>query len=364
MSSPRRFCSSATSASRRIATTSFRRCARFRRSFRTTLVEPSGSRASSRRAARNPRSFPTTPSSSTPILRRSGGLPRAARCTSRRARSGSSRERRCSRGFALSDPYGLAASLAHRAAIRSLLHAGPADAGRLRRPRDRARAAAIRATDPELYRPLRVPRLECDVLFYGKWTPYRDALATALAARFRLKLHAYAGETRWSVPTLPPLDTPEALRAALSGARLTLETALLDDAQGKYRDAFRITPRAFFAASCGVPTLVEEFPRLRDFFEPGVEIATFTTPGTSLPAPGSSSPTKPRAAPWAAAPGSGPCGSTPGTAASRRSCSTSGVAPAAPAASRALARYGRIGIANAFTRNTAICAFVMLASGQ
>ena len=61
------------------------------------------------------------------------------------------------------------------------------------------------------------------------------------------------------------------------GTRLALETALLDDAEGKYRGAFRITPRAFFAASCGVPSIVEAFPGLREFFEPDREIATFGT---------------------------------------------------------------------------------------
>ncbi len=61
---------------------------------------------------------------------------------------------------------------------------------------------------------------------------------------------------------------------------MTLETARLDDAEGKYKDAFRITPRAFFAASCGVPSLIESFPGLDDFFQPGVEIATFDSPET------------------------------------------------------------------------------------
>jgi spore maturation protein CgeB len=80
------------------------------------------------------------------------------------------------------------------------------------------------------------------------------------------------------VPVQPPLDTPDALRAGLNGARLALETARLDDAEGKYKDAFHITPRVFFAASCGVPSLIEEFPAVAESFAPGAEIATYRSP--------------------------------------------------------------------------------------
>ncbi len=178
--------------------------------------------------------------------------------------------------FALSDPYGLAASIAIAPEF-DLFYTQ--DAGTLPDYAMR-RIAAKRcdpATDPELYRPERAAP-ECDVLYYGKWTPYRDGLVAALAARFRVHVHAYEGERRWSVPTLPALDTPETLRAGLNRCRLALEPALLDDAQGRYRGAFRITPRAFFAASCGVPALVEAYDGLKEFFEPGLEIAAFASP--------------------------------------------------------------------------------------
>ena len=92
-----------------------------------------------------------------------------------------------------------------------------------------------------------------------------------------VRLHAYEGEKRWTIPSLPPLDTPDALAGALNGARLALETALVDDVHGKLRGTFRLTPRAVFAASCGVPSLVESFPGLSEAFEPGVEIAVFPT---------------------------------------------------------------------------------------
>jgi len=176
--------------------------------------------------------------------------------------------------FALSDPYGLAASIAIAPEFDLFYTQDPQTLPDYALRRVKARRCDP-ATDPELYFPERAAP-ECDVLYYGKWTAYRDGLVSALSARFRVRVHAYEGETRWSVPVLPPLDTPEALRAGLNRCRLALDPALLDDAQGSYRGRFRITPRAFFAASCGVPSLVEAFPLLAEFFDPGVEIATFS----------------------------------------------------------------------------------------
>lgn len=184
--------------------------------------------------------------------------------------------------FALSDPQGIEASMTIAPQFDLFYTQDPQTL-----PAYAARGIAARrcdpATDAELYRPQRVEP-DCDVLFYGKWTPYRNDLVSALAQRFRVRVHAYAGETRWSVRAHPPLDTPDALCAALNHARLALETALVDDVQGKYRGTFRITPRAFFAASCGVPSLVESWAAVPDFFTPGVEIATFAGKDDVLPA--------------------------------------------------------------------------------
>jgi spore maturation protein CgeB len=183
-------------------------------------------------------------------------------------------------GFALSDPYGLRASLAIAREF-DLFYTQDPQALPDYRAAGVAAGRCEPATDPELYRPdpARARRdAECDVLYYGKWTPYRDAILSALGRGVRLRVHAYAGDTRWTVPVQPPLDTPDALRAALNGARVALETARLDDADGRYRDTFRITPRAFFAASCGVPSLIEDFPSLSDYFAPGHEIATYRSP--------------------------------------------------------------------------------------
>ncbi len=178
-------------------------------------------------------------------------------------------------GFALSDPYGLEASLAIAPEF-DLFYTQDAQTIPAYASRGITARRCDPATDPELYRPIKTAPV-CDILYYGKWTPYRNDLLEALSAKFSVRLHGYEGEKRWTVPTRPPLETPDALATALSGARLALETALVDDVHGKYRGTFRLTPRALFAASCGVPTLVEGFPRLSETFEPGVEIAVFPT---------------------------------------------------------------------------------------
>ena len=119
---------------------------------------------------------------------------------------------------------------------------------------------------------------ECDIVYYGKWTAYRDGLVAALAARFPCACTPTTASRAGACRSCRRSTRPTTLRAGLNRARLALEPALLDDAQGRYRGAFRITPRAFFAASCGVPSLIESFDGLAEFFEPGVEIAAFTSP--------------------------------------------------------------------------------------
>lgn len=185
-------------------------------------------------------------------------------------------------GFTLSDPYGLAASFTIAPEFDLFYTQDPQTI-----PDYASRGIVARrcdpATDPELYRPLK-REAECDILHYGKWTPYRDAIVAALAVRFRVRVHAYAGEKRWSVPARPPLDTPEALNEAINRARLVLEIACLDDGPGKYRGSFRITSRAIYAASCGVPVLVEPFGGLSAFFDPGAEAVTFASPQEAVAA--------------------------------------------------------------------------------
>jgi len=183
-------------------------------------------------------------------------------------------------GFALSDPVGLEASLQIAQEFDLFYTADPqtldvyfANGINIRR--------CDPAVDPELYRPLGL-QPDCDMLFYGKWTPYRDSILRLLASRFIVHVHAHHGEQRWSVPTLPPLDTPQALSETINRARLSLEFTLLDDVEGQFRGTSRITNRPQFAAACGIPSLCDYFDRLNEFFEPGVEIEVFRSPFEAL----------------------------------------------------------------------------------
>lgn len=176
-------------------------------------------------------------------------------------------------GFALSDPLGVEVS-ARIAPEFDLFYTSDPQTVPIYRERGLVVRRCDPATDPELYRPLGLEP-DCDILFLGKWTPHRDAVVARLAARHRVCVHAHASETRWSVPTEPLLPTPETLCEALNRAKLALEFAVLDDAPEPFRGTARLTNRPQFAASCETPSLIDEFDRLPEFFEPGVEIASF-----------------------------------------------------------------------------------------
>jgi len=107
----------------------------------------------------------------------------------------------------------------------------------------------------------------------GLGLPDRDYYVRddSTARTLRTAYLEYVSRTLGLLGDAPAVADSEAQRI------LALETALVDDVHGKYRGTFRLTPRAFFAASCGVPTLTEAFPALSGAFEPGVEIATFAS---------------------------------------------------------------------------------------
>jgi len=182
-------------------------------------------------------------------------------------------ERTVFAGFALSDPLGLEIS-AKIAPEFDLFYTSDPQTVEIYRSRGLVVRRCDPATDPELYRPLGLPR-ETDILFLGKWTAHREGVLRALAARFRVAIHAHSWESRWTLPTLPPLPTPEALCDALNRTKLALEFAVLDDAPEPFRGTSRLTNRPQFAASCETPSLIDRFDRLPEFFEPGVEIASF-----------------------------------------------------------------------------------------
>lgn len=176
-------------------------------------------------------------------------------------------------GIALSDPLGLAASLEIAPRFDLFYTQDPQTVPVYREHGVDVRRCDL-AIDPSLIPPANHAP-DCDVLYFGKWTHYRDEVVATLARRFDVRVHAYANERRWSVPAMPPLEDPEELGAALAKSRLALELARLDDAPEPYRDTYRITYRPYFAAACGIPTLIERFDRLGEFFEPGEEIAAF-----------------------------------------------------------------------------------------
>lgn len=176
-------------------------------------------------------------------------------------------------GLALSDPLGLDASFEIAPEFDLYYTQDPQTL-----PFYAARGIEARrcdpATDPELYRPLDLPA-EDDVLFLGKWTPHRDELVRRLSQRFRVAVHAHAGDSRWTIPARPPLSSPVELCAGINRARLMLEFTVLDDAEGPFRGTSRMTNRPQFAAACGVPTLIDPFEHISDFFEPGLEIEVY-----------------------------------------------------------------------------------------
>lgn len=176
-------------------------------------------------------------------------------------------------GFAFSDPFGLEASLEIAREFDLFYTQDPQTIDVYLAHGIKARRCDP-AIDPELYRPIEAQK-DCDILFYGKWTPYRNNTLRILAERFQVKVHAYQGETRWSVPVLPPLNDPQSLCEALNRSRLALEIAVMDDATGQFKGASRMTNRVQFAAACEIPSLIEYFDRLPEFFEPGVEISAY-----------------------------------------------------------------------------------------
>ncbi len=177
-------------------------------------------------------------------------------------------------GLALSDPLGLEASLVIGKAFDLFYTQDPNTI-----PHYEGEGIAVRtclpAVDPGLYRP--TPGGEpCDVLYVGKWTPYRHRLVEALSTHCKVRVHTRTGETRFSVPVHPPLTTPDQLARACSAARLALETALVELPGSPLDGTHRITNRPQFAAACGTPSLSEPFANLALFFEPGREIATYS----------------------------------------------------------------------------------------
>ena len=178
-------------------------------------------------------------------------------------------------GFAASDPLGLTGSFAIAPEFDLFYTQDPHSV-----PAYRQQGLSVRAYLPAIDTGAFVPlerEKEWDVLFVGKWTPYRDALVRALSERFAVRVFTYAEESQWSVPTRPPLNSPEEVCEAMARSRLALECALVDDSRaGDLEGSVRLTNRPQIAAACGVPSLVEDFDLLARFFAPGTEIEPYS----------------------------------------------------------------------------------------
>ena len=178
-------------------------------------------------------------------------------------------------GIALSDPLGLEASMAVAPEFDIFYTQDPQTI-----PTYAAAGLDVRrcdlAVDTEIFR--RVPcDPTCDAVFVGKWTPYRDRMLRSLTDRCTVAIHTHRGEDRWSLPTLPELDTPDDLCRAFSGARLAIDFALVEQPGNLFDGTYRMTPRTQLAAACAVPTLIEAFSGLDELFTPGTEVVTFSS---------------------------------------------------------------------------------------
>ena len=176
-------------------------------------------------------------------------------------------------GLTFSDPIGLAASIAIAPHFDLFYTHDPGSLPAFAAAGLRVRESAL-AVDDELFAPLPVPK-RWDVFFAGKWTPRRQEVVHALSGVCRVRLHGHEGETRWDPRAGPTLVTPESLAEAIASAHLSLEFAVIDDYPPPIGGSWRITPRAQFAAACGVPSLVEDHPLLARYFVPGREIVTY-----------------------------------------------------------------------------------------
>lgn len=177
-------------------------------------------------------------------------------------------------GIALSDPQALPASLQVAPAFDLFF---TQDCGSLPRYREHGVEARYLplAADPEMFVPRMVIKKSWDVLYVGKWTPYRDALVSALGEVATVRVLAYRGEGRWRMPVEPQVDDEPSLAEEMNRARLVLDPTRVELQPDPARDAYRITPRALMAAACGVPPLVEERCPLDGLLTPGKELATF-----------------------------------------------------------------------------------------
>ena len=176
-------------------------------------------------------------------------------------------------GFALSDPLGAEATEAIAPKF-DLYYSQDPQSVAIYRAKGLRVGRCDPAVDPRTVKFKPMPK-DLDVIFVGKWTPLRNALISRLSTIVRVGVFTNDGETRWDVEPLGSLPSPESLSLAFSRAHLALEVARVENQHG-LTGFYRLTNRTQFAALCFVPSLIEPFPFLSDFFEPGEEIETYS----------------------------------------------------------------------------------------
>lgn len=178
-------------------------------------------------------------------------------------------------GIALSDPQALRTSLEIAPYFHLFYTQDPQTLSQYQASGINARRLDL-AVDPQDFRPLPVEKL-WDVVFVGKWTPYRNRLLTFLAKQLAVKVFTHAGENRWDIPVEAPLNDTASLCSAFNQARVALDVGLVEEGEPQFQGTVRITPRTFMAAACAVPVLINADASVSEYFRPGIEIATFTS---------------------------------------------------------------------------------------
>lgn len=149
---------------------------------------------------------------------------------------------------------------------------------RLERSFGARRALALHcAVDPEVHRPIPVPR-RWDLGYLGTWSADRQPGLERLLLeparrrpdrRFAVVGALYPSDVDWPAAVERIEHLPPAAHAAFyCGQRLTLNLTRADMAAAGWSPSVRL----FEAAACGVPILSDDWPGLDAFFEPETEI--------------------------------------------------------------------------------------------
>lgn len=175
-------------------------------------------------------------------------------------------------GIALSDPNARMTSLAIIPRFRRFYTQDPDSVATYRAAGLDVRLC-LSATSPRIFHfPSSLP--DVDVLYFGKWSDEREAvLATLVRRGISVRIHAHAGEQRWKLPTLSPLNSPGELAAAVPLGRVAIDFTRVDHDANQV--TFRASNRAQIAALGGVLPVIENRRAATWLYEPDEECITF-----------------------------------------------------------------------------------------